>query len=105
MFRGGTGQYRHNATGFSFDTQSFIYGINPDIFDASDTSNLDNNGRSQKGHFVYRIGQNGVATPISGAISAGASTDAQGTRYIAGDIGINGNYYVYGQSGANGVLL
>ncbi|MGB3694979.1 MAG: isopeptide-forming domain-containing fimbrial protein [Spirulinaceae cyanobacterium] len=92
--RGGD-EDRNNATGFRFDVNgSFIYGINPDRIGQSVTN---------KAQVVYKIDRNGKLFPISnGSIAQGASTLAQEARFIAGDIGINGNYYVYG---GNGVLL
>lgn len=89
-----SGQPRNNATGFRFDNQSFIYGIDPDT-----------PGSSATGHIVYQVDQVGNTQALGTSITATASGDAQNIRYIAGDIGINGNYYVYGQDGTRGVLL
>ncbi|MGB5970971.1 MAG: isopeptide-forming domain-containing fimbrial protein [Spirulinaceae cyanobacterium] len=100
---------RNNGTGFRF-VDSFIYAIDPDRPD-SFTTPLPT---SPTGHIVYKIDSsndlvNGNAEPITGQITAGATDAAKDTRFIAGDIGIDNKYYVYGQSSPNtgglGVLL
>ena len=99
---------RNNATGFRFETgNSFIYGIDPDPRGADNPPTT-----SLTGHIVYRINPDGSADDISGGnaitndtSSITASNAAKMSRFLAGDIGINGNYYIYGRNTGTGVIL